>query len=196
MLFSRLAWASLANEPVRLSPTSATSNALFAILCRHRHGFAPRIAVESEQAVAELCIGDDALARKQTGDWAFAYDLAAEWREWQGLPFSFGLWIVRREAAIRKPRGLVQWVRMLRESLDAFSENPMQCVTPWLRHYPTRVGEGLLAGYFQSLDYRLDASHKKSLAIFFRLAKEQGLLAEAPDLRFLDMEKLVSQLSV
>lgn len=74
---------------IRLDPASRTSRVLAQIILRERFDLDPSI-VDSEDADAELVIGDAALDRHLAGEPAL--DLSEEWTDWTGLPFVFAAW--------------------------------------------------------------------------------------------------------
>ena len=111
-------WEDLGGRSVALSPDSDTSNLLFRILCSRRFHVKPEInaagsAPEGAFAAA-VFIGDKALTESLSGRWPHRYDLADVWAKWQGLPFSFGLWMVRRQALAEKPAAGARFHALLR----------------------------------------------------------------------------------
>jgi len=188
-LFSRLPWKELDGRPVRLSAASATSNALFSILTRRYHGVNPEIlpagtVVDDDELMGQVAIGDEALILLHSGKWPCSFDLAVEWQTWQALPFAFGLWLVRREAARTKTTAVRQYAQELRGSVAAFRKNPALALEAWLKRYPNSLPMDAILDFYSSTDYELTASHLESLRRFFALAHEQGLISKNPDLEF------------
>lgn len=87
---------------VGVDAASRSAQALLKTLCARRWGIAPQFVPVEDPAVALLEL-DGVLA---IGDKTFGFgrglpalDLAAEWREWTGLPFLFAVWAARGAAA-------------------------------------------------------------------------------------------------
>lgn len=189
LFLSRAPWESLQGAPVSLSPDSDTSNVLFLILSEKKFGVKPRPlqargeaiprAVPAEAAGA-VFIGDRALEESLSGRWPHRYDLADVWAKWQGLPFSFGLWMIRRGALEAKAEAASRFHRMLTESLAAFRADPGKSLDAWTRAYPSSLPRALMLDFYATADYRFTPEHARSLEIFYRLAYEAGFLEEIP----------------
>jgi chorismate dehydratase len=190
LFFSKVPWDTISNKPVLLSPASASSNTLFKILCKSKYHVEPvfRSIQDDEEpleTVGRVSIGDEALHLSYYSSWPYCYDLAEEWYKWQGLPFSFGLWIVRKEAAQQKSTSIRTFVQHLEETREAFSKDPEGALDTWLAHYPSDVPKHLLLSFLETVQYRLTPNHEKSLRLFFKFAWEAGYIPELPKLEFL-----------
>jgi chorismate dehydratase len=189
LFLSRAPWESLDGSPVGLSADSATSNVLFRILCARRFSVKPRILPGTgEGAVAEavgrVFIGDRALVESLSERWPYRYDLADVWMRWQELPFSFGLWMVRREAMRDKAPLVARFHKLLLESLAAFRADPGKALDAWTAAYPSRLPRELMLGFYATADYGFTPRHAESLERFYRLAGEEGFLDAVPELDF------------
>jgi len=186
-LFSHRPIKDLNEQPVHLTPQSGTSIALLKLLCNQFLGIKPRWVENNwgtEPCAARLLIGDQALQEDSFGAWAFRYDLASLWQQWQGLPFVFGMWIVHN-SALQQPVLLQEYREHLSESIMAFRAEPRLALEGWTKKYPTRIPMDTLLDYFEVVDYRFTEAHKESLAIFFRLCYQAGMIPEIPHLYFL-----------
>ena len=67
-----------------------------------------------------------------------------------------------------------------------FRKNPSQALDVWLAKYPVSLPRPLIEDYFSVLDYRFTDERKQSLAIFFKLASQMGLVESAPPIEFLE----------
>jgi chorismate dehydratase len=194
LFLSQTPWEGLDGVPVALSRDSATSNALFRLLCARRYGVRPALIggrvppeeAEADAAQGRVFIGDRALREAFSGRWAYRYDLAGEWARWHDLPFSFGLWIIRRDALARKASAAAQFQRALRASLDGFRADPGRALDAWTAAYPAALPRDLMLGFYATAEYGFGEAHARSLGIYFRLACEEGLLPEVPELAFAD----------
>ena len=187
LFLSRTPWEGLDGAVVGLSPDSATSNVLFRILCARRFSVAPRFLAgeDSGEAEGRVFIGDRALAESMSSRWPYRYDLADIWAKWQGLPFSFGLWMVRREACRDKSRAVAAFHASLRASLASFRKDPGTALDAWISAYPSPLPRDLMLGFYETADYGFTERHSRSLETFYALALEEGFLNEAPILDFL-----------
>lgn len=165
---------------VALDPASRTSAALVRILLSRRYQLAPRYCEAAGEAAegadARLVIGDPAL--KATLNGQVVLDLAAEWRSFTGRSFVFAFWAVRPDAdayaaerVVRASyeRGRNEFDRLIREEAAA-SGLSEAVVEDYLRH---------------SLHFELDRGDLGGLELFYRLAADQGLIAEARPLALL-----------
>src|SRR5487761_523762 len=167
---------------VALDTSSRTSAALVTILLRKFYGLQPQMAPavpDPEKMLAgvdaALLIGDPALSFKARD--VRAYDLAAEWKTFTGLPFVFAVWAGPRKAH------LGEFSRDFQESRDyglAHIDDIAAEYAP--RHGMTPDEEKIyLTG---NIDYNLSHKHRKGLDLFYRLSKEQGLIPDVAALSF------------
>ena len=168
---------------VSLDPASRTSTALTRILLKRVYGIEPtyeeaggRRQEAGAKTDARLIIGDPALKTRLNGH--VVLDLAAEWRAFSGHPFVFAFWAVRESAATPDvaailrgsyARGRDEFDRMVREEAAA-SGLSEPVVEDYLKH---------------ALHFELDAGDLEGLALYYRLAAEDGLISQARPLRFL-----------
>jgi chorismate dehydratase len=196
LFLSQVPWEGLEGIPVALSSDSATSNVLFRILCARRFGVRPLLMAgdpagnpapaeaEAEKAQGRVFIGDRALRESLSGRWAYRYDLADVWSRWQDLPFSFGLWMIRRDAQAAKAAAAERFRKALMASVAAFKADPGAALDAWTSAYPNGLPRDLMLGFYATADYGFGDRHARSLALYYRLACEEGFLPEAPELAF------------
>ncbi len=161
---------------VSLDPASRTSAALTRILLKRCYGVSPEYREGTAPADARLIIGDPALKTRLNGH--VVLDLAAEWRAFSGHPFVFAFWAVREQAATPEV------ARLLRRSYEAGRAS-----------FPAMVAEesaasGLSAAVVEdylrhALHFELDAGDLEGLALYYRLAAEEGLIPSARGLEFI-----------
>jgi chorismate dehydratase len=192
LFLSDIPWEGLEGVPVALSSDSATSNVLFRILCARRFGVKPRILAATGEtavgdAVGRVFIGDRALKESLSGKWAHRYDLADVWARWQDLPFSFGLWMVRRESLSVKPALIARYQALLKASLASFRADPAKALDVWTARYPNPLPRSLMLGFYETADYGFSPRHARSLELFYRLAGEEGFLDASPTLDFIEV---------
>jgi len=193
LFFSRLPLEAIASEKIALTGESATSVNLLQVLLREFYG-ARRVDCRVppgpvEEVIAAggnaLLIGDRALraaGRPPAG--CTVYDLGELWQRFTGLPFVFGLWIVREAAYLAQRAEILAFRRHLDRALElAFADlaGMAAAVPPGGPLGPTE-----LVQYWQTVSYRLTPAHLDGLRRFFALCVKHDLLGEEPELRFTD----------
>ena len=163
---------------VSLDPASRTSAALTRILLKRVYGIEPEYAETADggrRTDARLIIGDPALKTRLNGH--VVLDLAAEWRAFSGHPFVFAFWAVRESAATPEVSA------MLRRSYEA----GQSAFAAMVREEAAASGlsEPVVEDYLRhALHFELDAGDLEGLALYYRLAAEEGLIPEARPLAF------------
>jgi chorismate dehydratase len=100
LFYSRVPIVELVGGQIGVTQESATAVQLMKVLLEQRYGVRPReyVGLESPHLDAFLLIGDDALVtHDRVEGFPYCYDLSDEWLDWQGLPFVFAVWMVRRD---------------------------------------------------------------------------------------------------
>ena len=189
-LFSRYPIENLANKRIRMTSQSKTSVTLLKILLEKRYGlrpeYVPGFAAESTDDAC-LLIGDLALEENERHRFAFGYDLGSLWQEWQGLPFVFGAWVISKDALQPRLKPVLDdYMVRLENGIREFRKNPPMALDLWLKKYPVHLPRPLIEDYFSVLDYRFTDERKQSLALFFKLAAEMGLVESSPPIEFLE----------
>lgn len=138
---------------------------------------------------AALLIGDPALridrARHQT------WDLAEEWVQFTGKPFVFAFWAVRENALKNSQLDLAT---IFQRSRDHGLEpaNVDRIASTWSGKLG--ISEDAVRSYLTTnIHYFLDEQCVEGMQLFFRYARECGLLPDAPDLRFVNSRAPISQ---
>ena len=167
---------------VALDPASRTSAVLTRILLKRRVRSRARVSRDGASRgrrtdAQPRSSGIPALKTRLNGH--VVLDLAAEWRAFSGHPFVFAFWAVARRVP-RRPRsprcsrarptrpGSAHFPRLVREeAAESGLSEPV--VEDYLRH---------------ALHYELDAGDLEGLALFYRLAAEEGLIPAARPLAF------------
>jgi len=161
---------------VAVTPESATSVALTRVLLPEAEQ-APLAAYEAGEAEAKLLIGDAAL-RSAFEDPTPHFDLGRLWLERTGLPMVFAVWACPEPLAdglAELEDALVSSVRMARAEPERLAYEAAERYG-----YPP----GFLARYFEKLRFRFGPRERAGLYTFLELARDAGLLANVPELRF------------
>jgi len=169
LLFSLKPIESLDNAVVGVTAETATSVQLLRLVLERRYGLRVRAYRRgSMDGDAWLVIGDSALHEVKRGRAPFVYDLGEEWQRWQGLPFVFARWVIRRSISNAEKE---RFHRVLHASFETgmarLEEIAAQC-----------VGQGSLnaneiGAYLRNLVYRIGADEERGLAEFKRLLDEE-----------------------
>jgi len=133
---------------------------------------------------AVLAIGDEALALRQDTRFPYQLDLGEVWRDWTGLPFVFGVWVARREAAQAHPEGVARGAKLLREAKKAGVAAIEEMVGLASLSKPN-LRRAEIRRYFGHLSYDLGATEQQGLSRFFECLAEHGIIGEAPTLSIL-----------
>jgi chorismate dehydratase len=189
---SRVAPSRLSGEPINVTNESATGRALFDVICRTRHGFAPTfvgsddpLRAYRERGAPCVVIGDAAIDAF-LGDPEHAYDLGTLWHSFTSEDMVYAVWAVRRDVAERAPSAAAAVAESMRESLEWGLRNIGVAIAQAQKTI-ARPPE-FYAGYFAALNYRFDRSARRGLRAFFSACAASGVLAAAPAPAFLSGE--------
>lgn len=169
-------------QTVAVDNSSRTSAALLRVLMRKFYSrfititpSVPKPTDMLKRADAALLIGDPALTFD--GQVPEVYDLAAEWKKFTGLPFVFALWVGREDAKISRLRKDFEDSRDF--GLSRVGDIAAE-YAPQLHMHP----EGVKVYLTQNIDYSLDEDNRKGLRLFYKLAREAGIIPVEKDLYF------------
>ncbi|MGE4551564.1 MAG: menaquinone biosynthetic enzyme MqnA/MqnD family protein, partial [Desulfovibrionaceae bacterium] len=198
LLLARRPVQDLDGREVLVSAQTHTSAALLHVLFTRRYRI--RTAYRTGDATAELtagqrpeailCIGDEALLLRRHPDYPVTLDLGEAWRQWTGLPFIFGVWIVRREAWERQPERMAAACRALLAG-KAAGQASMAAICD-LAAQQTGMGHEEVCSYFRGLAYDLGPEEQSGLRLFFRHLAAVGRIPAVPDLAFAPLEDVAA----
>ncbi len=167
---------------VAVDNSSRSSAALVRILMRKFYSrfitvtpSAPRPDEMLGRADAALVIGDPALTYQ--GGAAYVYDLAAEWKKFTGLPFVFALWVGHEDSRLSK----------FRKDFESSRDFGLSRVDEIAAEYGPKLKlapEAVKVYLTRNIDYSLDEDNCKGLRLFYRLAREAGIIPVEKDLYF------------
>ncbi|MDQ1702070.1 MAG: chorismate dehydratase, partial [Frankiaceae bacterium] len=188
VLVSKRPLAELDSRTVALGATSRTGVALAQLLLEERYRVHPSYETMAPDLDAMLAVADAAVligdvALRATADAGrhtdvTVHDLAAEWRDWTGLPMVFAVWAARREYADAHP----DEVRAIR---DAFAAS-RALVAANIERVATEVAAGSrftaeeLTRYFTVLDFSFGPRQREGMAEFARRLRGRGVLGPEP----------------
>jgi len=188
LLFARAPLDELDGARVALSTASATSRVLVRILLEveaavqpvyHDFDDAGDDPLDRNEADAALFIGDAALRRRpRPGE--RVTDLGAAWTEWTGQPFVYALWMIRA-AALDNPE-LPGLCRDVLDARDRAEEELPQLAREAASEFD--LDPQRLLRYWRSVRYRYTDAMAEGLRLFFRHARDLGVIPELPEIRY------------
>ncbi len=185
LLFSNKPIKELDGETILMTTQSETSVVLLQIICRKFYGLSCRYAQTAESIqkaikshTAYLLIGDDALTQAAKWPDLHIYDLGQLWTEHTGLPFTYALWLLRKESRREKEALVERFVTDLAGAQQrALADlEGIASVSP----FRNMLSEKQLVDYWRGISYTFSADHKKGFELFNRYAAELGLIPPLP----------------
>ncbi|RED60445.1 menaquinone biosynthetic enzyme MqnA/MqnD family protein [Cohnella lupini] len=197
LLFLKSPLEQVIHGKIALTTTSATSVNLLKIIMEKFYGgkptyedAEPSLEKMLENADAALLIGDHAIRASWTNHGYRVLDLGEVWNLWTGQWMTYALWAVHRETALRYPEAVAGIYEGLIESKRKSSRDKQPIITKAL----SQIGgtSEYWNHYFSNLCHDFGQEQLKGLQLYFRYAKELGLitgdieLLELPILRVTD----------
>lgn len=189
LLLSQVPVQQLDGKTILISGETHTSVALLRLLMNQQYKIDVRFetgavtaSLHSKPPVAFLAIGDEALRLRNHPDYPHRIDLAEAWREWTGLPFVFGIWVVSRAAADAKlfsqdPGAL------LRRARD-WGMSHMDTILDLTLHGCPLNREELRIYYRDGLVYTLQDRVLEGLELFYEKLTAAKMIPARPKLEF------------
>lgn len=188
LLLSRVPLQELDGKEILISGESHTSVALLRLLLQDRYKLNVSYHVgpvspalrSVNPPLAFLAIGDEALRLRTHPLYPYCMDLAEDWRQWTGLPFIFGIWVISRQAAglLHEDPG-----EILRKGRDWGLEH-MDVILDLTAHGCPLSREELRRYYNEGLVYSLGEQEMTGLKLFYQKLAESGRINNAPELVF------------
>ncbi|MBW5446638.1 ABC transporter substrate-binding protein [Cohnella sp. CFH 77786] len=181
LLFLKSPLEKVIHGKIALTTTSATSVNLLKIIMTKFYGgdpvyedAEPSLERMMRDADAALLIGDHAIRASWQNHGYRVLDLGEVWNLWTGHWMTFALWAVRREAADRQPEAVRSIYEGLMESKRRASRDLGPIVSKALR----QIGgtPSYWRGYFSRLHHDFGPEQQAGLMLYFRYARELGLM--------------------
>ena len=190
LLLSRRPVEELDGETVFITGETATSVALLRLLLAQKYGVDVRYETgKVTQSIASgnppeafLAIGDEALRLRNHPAYPYRVDLAEAWREWTGLPFIFGLWVVSREAADAHMFS-ADPAALLHQARD-WGLSHMDVILDLTLHGCPLSRQELEHYYRDGLLFTLRGQEVDGLNLFYSKLAAAGMIERAPALEF------------
>lgn len=184
LLFLKKPLAQALNGRIALTTTSATTVNLLKIIVEKFYGGRPTYETADpsleemmKEADAALLIGDHAIRASWQNHGYQVMDLGEMWRERTGHWMTYAVWAVRRDAAAANPEAVRDIYREFVRAKGLAARRPEPLIAEAVR----RIGgdETYWKGYFDGLSHDFSASQRAGLQLYFRYAKELGLMDKA-----------------
>lgn len=184
-LFSKVSIEKLSSRTVLVSSQSETSAALLQVIFREFLNIDCNLKTEDityrdlgsgfTNAWACLLIGDDAMlgAKKYSGSFNNIYDLGELWFKHTGMPFTFAMWLCRKDWCSENKDVLNKFKADLNDGKEFAAKNLK--ATAKLAHLKDVFSEEELVSYWNKIEYDFNDKHKKGLELFKSLAKQLSL---------------------
>lgn len=189
LLFHRQPLEELGNAKIALPTTSATSINLLKIIMTKFYGGSPdyEYATPSlkdmmEHKDAALLIGDDAIRASWSDHPYQVTDLGELWRQWTGYGMTFAVWAVRKDTVDRYPETIAAIHSALMESKSKGTTDLSSIIS--LATETVGGTPDYWRNYFAHLNHDFGEAEQQGLRLYFRYAKELGLLAQDVPLQF------------
>ena len=198
ILLSRQPLSALKNGNIALTGQSLTSVYLLKLILEHfyhhphdNYHFVTREFNQFDDSVnAALVIGDRALYLFHHPPPGFQiHDLGALWYQFTGLPFVYALWIGNRQSLPDQQKALTKLHQRLlycKTHLEGYFAKILPVTD---RLYPQLSRKVILDYWQRVISYELGPRELAGLRLFYRLAHENQLLAEIPELHFLETSR-------
>lgn len=185
-------WDELEGKTVAVPGTSESSSALLEIILKMK-GTRAKIIYHKEphldkmltKADSALLIGDDALKADFDGRKVIC-DLGAEWKELTGQKMVYALWVIRKEAAEKNPRG----VSIFHDKLSRSRKKAMENIKTISAELAGDIGvtEKFMKSHLETLDFGLGSDVIDGLNEYFGKAFDFGIIKERPTLNFFEVQ--------
>jgi len=181
LLFSKKPIEELDGETILMTSQSETSIALLQIICRKFYTLSCRYVQTAEPIgkairshAAYLLIGDDALIQTEKWPDLHIYDLGKIWTERTRLPFTYALWLLRKDSRQQKESLVNRFV----SDLEGAQQRALADLEGIAAVSPFRgmLLEKQLVDYWRGISYTFSPAHKKGFDLFRQYATELGLL--------------------
>jgi chorismate dehydratase len=176
LVFSKRPFSELNATTIGATQESSTSVVLCDVLIRHRYKHKVRLrrGLENKDE-AWLVIGDSALGMIETArkEWPYVTDLAAEWWDWQKLPFVFARWVVNKknpDLASAISSALETSLSAGLKSLDAIAKKEATVLS---------MSPHQIVSYLKVFNYKINEEAEGAIQLFRQLAHRVPELAAA-----------------
>jgi chorismate dehydratase len=137
-----------------------------------------------KQGDAALLIGDSAI--NAIGKYQIVADLGNEWKKMTGKKMVYALWVTNEEF-ISKHYEEVKYVHDLLLSSKDYANNNIIEIANYIGK-EKKIDCGFMREYLHTLNYDFDSESLESLKLFFKYAKDYGIIGDV-ELKFFNNER-------
>jgi len=118
-------------------------------------------------------VGDSKLQILNSG-FTYIYDLGELWHKYTGLPFTFALWIYKKDCCKEK----MELLEKFKDDLNKAKKLALKNFKEIASKSPLRnvLTEDELISYWKAVSYAFGTEHKKGFELFRKLSAELGLI--------------------
>lgn len=191
LLFLKEPMTSRRPATIALTSTSATSVNLLKIMMEMYYDCSPAYVTTEPRldemlrvADAALLIGDPAIQASWNDQGLHVIDLGRLWHEWTGLGMTYAVVAARKEAVQAVPEAVQEAYAAMLQCKRHNQNHP----EPLIRQACKQLGgeAAYWDMYFHSLQYDFGSKLQEGLALYFRYAKQLGLLARDVEFTFFE----------
>lgn len=200
LLFLKSPLEKVIHGKIALTTASATSVNLLKIIMEKFYGgkptyedAEPSLGPMLENADAALLIGDHAIRASWENHGYHVLDLGKVWNMWTGHWMTFALWAVRREVAHANPEA----VRAIYDGLTESKRHSLEDLEPVVAKATQQIGgsPSYWRNYFGNvIRYDFGPQQKAGLELYFRYARELGLIDRPVELLELPMTRVAGHI--
>jgi len=139
-----------------------------------------------KQGEAALLIGDSAI--HAIGQYRIIADLGNEWKKMTGKKMVYALWVVKEDFAREHPDKVDKVLGSLLRSKD-YAYNNVREIANFIGR-DKNIDCGFMREYLHTLNYDFDSDSVESLKLYFKYAKECGIVDDV-ELRFYNSQEEV-----
>jgi chorismate dehydratase len=181
LVFSRATLSELEGATVAVTDETSTSFRLLQLLLETRYalkrihyGRIASAALFDGASDALLLIGDEAMKARQSGikGLPVVTDLGEEWFAWQGRPFAFARWAIRKTLS-NEAKAVVEG--LVEKALNTSEMN--RHLVADLAAIPRGLTAVGVEEYWSHFEFRLTRQHLESIELFRSLLEKQCSLA-------------------
>ncbi|BBI33198.1 menaquinone biosynthetic enzyme MqnA/MqnD family protein [Cohnella abietis] len=183
LLFLKSPLEQVIHGKIALTTTSATSVNLLKIIMEKFYGgkpiyedAEPSLEKMLENADAALLIGDHAIRASWVDHGYRVLDLGEVWNVWTGHWMTYALWAVHKKTAEQYPEAIASLYHALLES----KRHSSQDLEPIVSKATAEIGgtSQYWSNYFRHLCHDFGPDQKAGLQLYFKYARELGLMTE------------------
>lgn len=194
LLLSRVPVLELEDATILVSSQTHTSAALLRILLEkhlginvgYETGDASSTLESGTSPQALLAIGNEALELRRHPEYPYSMDLGETWRQWTGLPFIFGLWLVNRKSWLADNVRMETACRALIAAKEWGTEHMGSMCR--LAAESSSLDGPEMCSYFNGLVYDLEEKEQLGLQLFFEHLYDAGYIESVPELKFIALK--------